>query len=53
VEALRQRDAGDAARRAVAHIRNLAHELINYLEIPAELLHSREAQIWPQLGLAE
>lgn len=51
VEALRRRDAAAAAGYAVAHIRNLAHELVEYLEIPSDLLKKREAQVWPQLSL--
>jgi len=51
LEALSNHDPEAAAARAVAHIRGLAHELVEYLAIPAERLQERERQIWPQLGL--
>jgi DNA-binding GntR family transcriptional regulator len=50
VDALRRRDSAAAAAHAVAHIRSLAHELIEYLEIPADLLQEREEQVWDQVG---
>lgn len=51
LEALRRGDPEAAAAQAVTHIRGLAHELVEYLDIPAERLQARERQIWPQLGI--
>jgi DNA-binding GntR family transcriptional regulator len=51
LEALSTSDPEAAAVRAVAHIRGLANELVEYLNIPAQRLQTRERQIWPQLGL--
>lgn len=51
VNALRHGDPNAAAAHAVAHIRSLAQELVDYLNVPADRLQNREAQVLPQLGL--
>lgn len=50
VEALADRDAERAARQTLVHIHNLAHELVDFLNIPPKILEEREAQIWPTLA---
>jgi DNA-binding GntR family transcriptional regulator len=51
VDALTDRDAPRAARQALIHIHNLAHELVEFLNIPKQLLEEREAQIWQTLAV--
>jgi DNA-binding GntR family transcriptional regulator len=49
VEALAARDAPQSARQTLIHIHNLAHELVEFLNVPERLLEEREAQVWPAL----
>lgn len=51
VDALEGRDPDAAAAGAVAHIRSLRDELVEFLGVPFDRMCNREAQIWPQLGL--
>jgi len=51
VEALAAHDARQAARQTLIHIHNLAHELVEFLNIPEKLLEEKEAQIWPTLAV--
>lgn len=51
VDALAGRDARQAARQTLVHIHNLAHELVEFLNIPEKLLEERERQIWPTLAV--
>jgi DNA-binding GntR family transcriptional regulator len=44
-EAIAAHDPEKAAQAAVQHVRNLGHELVEYLGIPAELLSEKESQI--------
>lgn len=51
VEALRARDAKQAARQTLTHIRNLADELVEFLNIPQKTLEERAAQVLSILAL--
>lgn len=51
VQALKARDAKRAARETLVHIHNLAHELVEFLNIPQKTLEEREAQILSILAL--
>jgi DNA-binding GntR family transcriptional regulator len=51
VEALAAGDARRAARQTLIHIHNLAHELVEFLNISEKTLEEREAQIWPTLAV--
>jgi DNA-binding GntR family transcriptional regulator len=45
VDALGARDSARAAHQVAVHIHNLAHELVDYLNIPAGLMAEKEAQV--------
>ncbi len=48
VEALAAHQADRAVEHVLTHLHNLAFELVEYLNIPADILSAREAQVWPQ-----
>jgi DNA-binding GntR family transcriptional regulator len=51
VEALAVRDSGGAASQTLIHIHNLAHELVEFLNVSQKTLEEREAQVWLMLAV--
>lgn len=49
LEAITAHDPDRAALCTVIHIRNLSDELVNFLGIPADLIHEKEKQVEPLL----
>jgi DNA-binding GntR family transcriptional regulator len=49
VKAIEIHDAEGAMQHTVDHIQDLGHELVSFLDIPADLLEKRQAQIEPML----
>jgi DNA-binding GntR family transcriptional regulator len=51
LDAIAAHAADQAALRVVEHIRNLSDELVNFLGIPADLIHEKEKQVTPLLPI--